>query len=198
MLLHHTGRALTYGLLGLAAGLIGRVFVTGAFGRSLSIVAGGLLLAMAAGLAVPFANRLARGVGGRVGRAAAWVRGGGGASGWRAAALGALNALLPCGLVYVALAAAFAIGAAGSAAVFMILFGVGTAPVLIGIGRSARSLPAALAGRRLLRPVALALVGLLLVWRGIAGPAVHGSDVADSPHGLRRAADEAVKNESGA
>jgi hypothetical protein len=41
----------------LAAGLIGRVFVTGAFGRSLSIVAGGLLLAMAAGLAVPFANR---------------------------------------------------------------------------------------------------------------------------------------------
>jgi sulfite exporter TauE/SafE len=80
----------------------------------------------------------------------------------------------------------------------MILFGVGTAPVLIGIGRSARSLPAALAGRRLLRPVALALVGLLLVWRGIAGPAVHGSDVADSPHGLRRAADEAVKNESGA
>jgi hypothetical protein len=147
VLLHHTGRALTYGLLGLAAGLIGRVFVTGAFGRSLSIVAGGLLLAMAAGLAVPFANRLARGVGGRVGRAAAWVRGGGGASGWRAAALGAVNALLSCGL---------------------------------------------------LRPVALALVGLLLVWRGIAGPAVHGSDVADSPHGLRRAADEAVKNESGA
>jgi hypothetical protein len=182
--LHHTGRALSYGLLGLAAGLMGRTLVTGGFGRALSLLAGGLLLMMAAGLAAPFANRLARGIGGRVGRAIGWVRGGGRSSGgWRALAIGALNALLPCGLVYAALAAAVAIGTLGSAAAFMILFGVGTTPVLLGLGRSARFLPTGLFGRRLLRPVALALVGLLLVWRGIAGPAVHGSHGADSHHG---------------
>jgi sulfite exporter TauE/SafE len=184
VILHHGGRALTYGALGLAAGLLGAEMMTGGFGRALSMGAGALLLMMALGLAAPFGNRLARGIGGRVGQGIAWLRGGGGSSGgWRAVAIGALNALLPCGLVYAALVAAVAIGTPGSAAAFMILFGVGTTPVLVGLGRSAQSLPTGLVGRRLLRPVALALVGLLLVWRGIAGPAVHGSHGADSHQG---------------
>ncbi|MGK0637884.1 sulfite exporter TauE/SafE family protein [Schleiferia thermophila] len=47
--------------------------------------------------------------------------------------LGMLNGLLPCGLVYVALAGALGTGGVGSGALFMFVFGTGTLPAMIFI-----------------------------------------------------------------
>ena len=49
-------------------------------------------------------------------------------------ALGILNGLLPCGMVYLALAAASATGSPFEGALFMALFGLGTAPMMLAIG----------------------------------------------------------------
>lgn len=49
-------------------------------------------------------------------------------------ALGLLNGLLPCGLVYAALAYSLSYQSGAKGALFMAVFGIGTAPVLILIG----------------------------------------------------------------
>lgn len=47
--------------------------------------------------------------------------------------IGVLNGLLPCGAVYLALAGAVATGAVLNGSVFMILFGLGTLPVMAAL-----------------------------------------------------------------
>ena len=83
--------------------------------------------------------------------------------------LGALNGLLPCGLVYSALLAVAAGGSALRGGAAMVVFGAATMPVLIALGLGAARLsPYA---RGLLAKVAGALiivVGLQLVLRGAA------------------------------
>lgn len=54
--------------------------------------------------------------------------------------LGFLNGLLPCGLVYMALAASITAGGAWQSALFMFVFGWGTVPLLFLIGISKQSL----------------------------------------------------------
>ena len=92
-------------------------------------------------------------------------------------ALGLVWGLLPCGLLYSAFAAAVGAGAAASnpalaamrGAAVMLLFGLGTAPTLIGIAWAAKQLPAG--WRVWLQRLAggvVALSGLLLIlhaWR---------------------------------
>jgi sulfite exporter TauE/SafE len=81
---------------------------------------------------------------------------------------GVLNALLPCGLVYAALTAALASSSPTNAALFMAGFGAGTVPLLAAFRsvslRLAR-VPSPL--RRLARPLALAVLGALLIGRGL-------------------------------
>jgi sulfite exporter TauE/SafE len=47
--------------------------------------------------------------------------------------IGLINGLLPCGLVYAALFAAVSMGGIWEGALYMALFGLGTAPMLIGV-----------------------------------------------------------------
>jgi sulfite exporter TauE/SafE len=82
--------------------------------------------------------------------------------------LGMLNGLLPCGLVYMAVAGAIATGNSWNGALFMIFFGFGTVPAMV-------ALPFALNGiswekRLRLRkfvPAFLLLIGMLFVVRGL-------------------------------
>jgi sulfite exporter TauE/SafE len=83
--------------------------------------------------------------------------------------LGNLNGLLPCGLVYVACAAASASHHVWGGAEYMAAFGVGTLPMMLGIslaGRKFQSL-AQLNVQKLV-PASLLVVGALLVLRGLA------------------------------
>ncbi|MCZ7635395.1 MAG: sulfite exporter TauE/SafE family protein [Verrucomicrobia bacterium] len=85
------------------------------------------------------------------------------------AVLGALNGLLPCGLVYVACFAAAATGQVLTAIEYMLVFGLGTVPMMLGLSLAGGALPVPLR-LRLQRaiPYCLALVGVLLILRGLA------------------------------
>jgi sulfite exporter TauE/SafE len=85
------------------------------------------------------------------------------------ALLGMLNGLLPCGLVYVALAGAVSQGSLLYGVLYMALFGLGTVPMMLGIGLSGRMFPVSF--RLKLRsaiPVGICLLGALLIVRGLA------------------------------
>jgi sulfite exporter TauE/SafE len=82
-------------------------------------------------------------------------------------ALGALNGLLPCGLVYGAVTAAMALGRPWDGALFITMFGIGTTPTLALIWMASSAMPAPIRARlRLAAPCALAITGLLLIARG--------------------------------
>jgi sulfite exporter TauE/SafE len=171
---YHAGRIAVYALLGAIGGATGHVLANSGFGRAMTIAAGGSMLAIvAAGVAghrfrVLDVGGHVRGLVGRLGR---HLR-----TGTRASALGwgVLNGLLPCGLLYAALAAAAGTGRAGHGALFMAAFGLGSIPALgaLALGASAAS-PARRPWLARLRPVATALVAILLIARGFGFPAGH-------------------------
>lgn len=81
---------------------------------------------------------------------------------------GMLNGLLPCGLVYGAAVGASAMGDALNGALYMLLFGLGTWPLLVALRMSNGLLGER--SRRVLRkasPVLVGVVGALLVLRGL-------------------------------
>jgi sulfite exporter TauE/SafE len=167
-LLYQAGRVLTYLALAVPAGLAGQALMVHGLGRALALAAGILLLFAAAGSA-RILGRLASGCAGLVARVA------GPAHRWAAARpvagpllTGALNGLLPCGLVYAAVAMAAATGDLGDALLVMSGFGVGTTPVLLAISLWSAALPLTLRARlRHLTPVVLALTAVLLIARGL-------------------------------
>jgi sulfite exporter TauE/SafE len=83
--------------------------------------------------------------------------------------LGALNGLLPCGMVYFALAAALNAGNITGSTLFMLAFGLATLPLLVAaryIGSRIITLRLRNTMRRSI-PLAMAGVGILLVLRGL-------------------------------
>jgi len=85
------------------------------------------------------------------------------------ALLGALNGLLPCGLVYVALAGAVSRGSLAAGILFMALFGLGTMPTMLAVSLSGRILPLAFRSKlRAAIPVGVCLLAMLLILRGLA------------------------------
>lgn len=86
---------------------------------------------------------------------------------WRALGAGALWGLLPCGLVYSALAWSAAAGGPGQSALSMLAFGLGTLPGMVAAGTLAG------VGSTLLRPLRLRqIAGVLLVALAMASTAV--------------------------
>jgi len=83
--------------------------------------------------------------------------------------IGLLNGLLPCGLVYVALAGALASGHYLSGAFFMFVFGMGTLPMMMGISLAGSSFGAVFKTRiRKIVPYVVIIIGLLFILRGLA------------------------------
>jgi sulfite exporter TauE/SafE len=159
-LLYHAGRTAMYVALALPAGLGGEIAVLAGFGRILAIAAGVILLLSAAG-SLPVPGLFAR-ISGPIYR---WARPRPTAG---PVAAGALNGLLPCGLVYAALAAAAATGGIADAAALMLGFGLGTAPVLVAMAASAGWITPALRLRlRPLVPLVLAVAAATLIVRGL-------------------------------
>ncbi len=171
-LLYHAARILVYALLGLLAGEIASVI---GLGGSLSRLAGLVSLALGLGVILfglrylgwlPF-FRFREGAGWLTRAMGKTVRHGGT---WGLVALGALNGLLPCGLVYSALLAAGSTGRPLTAAAGMILFGLGTVPALLILGLGAGRI--SVHARQTMARVAgllIVLVGVQLMLRGGAG-----------------------------
>jgi hypothetical protein len=160
--LYHLGRITTYGLIGILFGAVGESMVFAGLQRWLSFVVGALMLLVLL-FSASVKTRLTwiplsiKSLFGKLLRQRSYGS---------IFALGATNGLLPCGLVYMAATASIATGRIASAAGYMILFGLGTMPLLLTIS---------LVGPRLsltrfpvlqkLAPVGAAFVALLLIAR---------------------------------
>ncbi|MCP5515993.1 MAG: sulfite exporter TauE/SafE family protein [Verrucomicrobiales bacterium] len=183
-LLYNLGRLVTYGLLGVLFGLVGRSLALAGVQRWVAIGLGVVLLA-----GVLFSRNL---------WGTSW---GGRLSGWLRPHLGRLlrrgtpgalfgfgllNGLLPCGLVYVACFGAAALGDLSAAVAYMLVFGLGTVPMMLALGLAGRLVPVRLRLRlQRLVPLCVGLVAVLLILRGLSlgipyvSPDISGADPAE-------------------
>ncbi len=166
-LLYNLGRLFTYGILGAIFGLVGQGATLVGLQRWVSLTLGALIL-----MGLVISPRLAHQV--PIARGVNWLkqRLGGLLQSRGLPALfgvGLLNGLLPCGLVYVAAAAAVATGDVLSGVRYMLVFGLGTVPMLLIISLLGAKLRFSFRLRmQRLIPASLALVGVLLMLRGMA------------------------------
>lgn len=83
--------------------------------------------------------------------------------------MGMTNGLLPCGMVYLALATAVSFANFGHAIVFMGMFGAGTFPAMMLAGFSLQMINSRVRNSfRNVVPVFIAITGLVLILRGIS------------------------------
>lgn len=83
--------------------------------------------------------------------------------------IGLLNGLLPCGLVYVALAGAIANAGVLEGGFYMLAFGIGTFPMMFALYFSKGFLTPGLRIKLMkLIPVGVAVIGVLLILRGMS------------------------------
>ena len=167
-LLYNLGRITTYATLGLVVGFLGKQLMFGDFQQALSITVGVLILTF---LILPktitkkidpttkFAQlflKLKSTFQGLFKSKSAIVP----------LVLGLINGLLPCGLVYVGLAGALALGNPLESAQFMAAFGLGTVPVMITIILAGDLISLQWRGKiRKLMPVMFAIMGALFILR---------------------------------
>jgi sulfite exporter TauE/SafE len=169
-MLYNGGRAVTYALLGAAAGSVGRFIVLAGWQQGLSIVTGGVLLLSVVVPATSAAVSSRFTLPGRVAGALRehLVRLFRRRSVIVLFAIGILNGLLPCGFVYIGLAAAAATGTVLSAAMFMAGFGLGTMPVMLGVSLAGRHIGPVFRRRvSVLTPVVTVALALFIILRGM-------------------------------
>lgn len=166
---YNAGRIATYTFLGLIVALLGEPLRMAGWQRALSIVGGLVMLMMALGYFLPrylsastnpFSDSLIRFRGKlfhqlqRIGRVNRF-------------ALGMLNGLLPCGMVYMALGGAAMQTTFADSVFFMTFFGLGTAPALLIVASSPSWLKIDNGLVKRLYPYAVLLVAVLLLVRGM-------------------------------
>jgi uncharacterized protein len=170
ILVYNSGRVITYSAFGLLAGIAGKGFVTGGYQQALSIIIGAILLTWAIAPStlarLSATNKYLYTFYGRLRSALSglFIKKG-------IAALlftGILNGLLPCGLVYMALAMAMATGSVATGAIFMALFGAGTIPVMMTLPLAGSLITTGFRSwiRKSMRPL-IAATALLLIIRGL-------------------------------
>ena len=168
-LLYHFGRICTYGMMGLFMGFLGWGIVLAGYQKSFSI-GFGILLIVSAIFSFSLERRM---LGSRfVQRIFNWVKIRLGTllsinSNSGAFKIGLLNGILPCGLVYVALAGAVTGGGMIEGAGYMMAFGAGTMPLLTAVMILGKFHNLKLAKYRKWIPVGLVLFGILLIYRGV-------------------------------
>ncbi len=170
LFLYQLGRTFTYAAIGLLFGLAGRRMYLAGFQQWFSIVLGIVVLIMAVlyflqkhSLHFSFVNRLYTPVQKLIGRLLRTAKGPAGFM-----ALGMANGLLPCGMVYIALATTLSFSTIPESTIFMAAFGAGTIPAMMGVAYAGRAL--SIEWRSNLRkavPFFITLMGLVLILRGM-------------------------------
>ena len=130
-LLYQIGRILTYGVIGLFIGFIGIGISMKGWQQVLSITTGVALILIALFHFIGTKNSSVLKIQQKllaplIKQMGYWLHKPGGSF-----MTGVLNGILPCGMVYMALATALNTGSAINGARFMVLFGLGTLPLLL-------------------------------------------------------------------
>ena len=166
---YNAGRIGVYMLLGVFFGLVGAGLRLAGLQAGLSVIAGSTMIA--AGLfSIDLESKvvrwrplqlLTRWVHTQLGTLLRRAEG----SWWK---MGLLNGLLPCGLVYLAVAGSLSLGNLGWSGAYMLFFGLGTLPAMMAVGMAGQWLGQGLRQKiRRLYPPLMVLLGLWLVYRGV-------------------------------
>lgn len=168
MLIYNGGRILTYSLLGALFGTIGRGFHLAGIQEGISIGLGIFMFVVALFPALVKGTGIERRVLGYTsGLKTAFTKRFGHSSFSGLLVIGLLNGLLPCGLVYMALAMALASNGPIMGASAMVFFGIGTVPAMFGVQFFGQLLAAPVRTRiRRFVPYMVALLGVLFILRG--------------------------------
>src|SRR5690554_4860417 len=168
--LYHFGRIFSYALLGMVFGLVGKSLNLFGMQQQLSIIIGLLMILV---VLIPqktfnkynFSRPLYRIIGKVKSALGKELKK---KSPDTFLTIGFLNGFLPCGLVYMAVFGAIASGSAWSGGVYMLLFGLGTVPLMsfaVYLGNFLKGK----ARQRIQRviPVFVAIVAILFILRGL-------------------------------
>jgi len=168
-LLYNSGRTLTYAILGFVLGLLGMGLFLWGIQRWVSI---GLGILMVLWIILPLVLGGMKLTTGFQGVTTGYKTVFGGLFAKRTYfsvfVIGLLNGLLPCGLVYLALARAVISSGPLEGALYMVLFGLGTVPVMLAVTLAGNAI--GLRFRNMVRkviPVLVLLIGLLFILRGL-------------------------------
>lgn len=167
---YNAARVLTYAVLGAVAGLVGRTLVLAGAQQIVSVLIGvcillTVLLPLALKSVFPFFTLPARFSAHVQAKLAGLMKK---SSIFALFLIGLLNGLLPCGFVYVALAAAITTGEVYRGVLFMVGFGIGTGPIMLAIALAGKHLQAGIRRRLVvLAPVFTAALAVLFILRGL-------------------------------
>ncbi len=169
-LVYNGGRVVTYAILGLLVGLIGQLIAYGGLQQILSLLAGFFILAFAA---MPYlAKRLESGSS-QAAKLVSWLKSKMGLyikkPGYTSSfAVGMLNGILPCGLVYLGLAGAALAGSMEGGMIYMIFFGLGTFPMMLVAASVGKFFHQRFSFNLLkLYPYFMAVLGIIFIIRGL-------------------------------
>lgn len=168
--LYHTGRLLAYSSIGIAFGLVGRSLNLFGFQQQLSI---GIGILMILAILIPAATFNRYNFSGPINKFIGKIKTSMGAAFRKRSAdtfftIGFLNGYLPCGLVYMAVFGAVATGSILQGSFYMILFGLGTIPLMTTAVYFSNMVNAAMRQRiRKLIPAFVVFIGVLFILRGL-------------------------------
>lgn len=169
ILIYNLGRIITYAAFGILFGLIGQGFALAGFQQIMSVVIGSILLIV---ILFPYSwsqkigiakwNGIVNTVKMKLGllfkqRSYSALF-----------SIGLLNGLLPCGLVYMAIAGSVAVADALKGSMFMALFGLGTIPAMFALTMIKDFISINIRNKiQKAVPVFVALMAVLLILRGL-------------------------------
>ena len=167
---YHIGKLTAYGILGLIFGLLGRSFYLAGMQQQLSIIVGVLMIVVALVPEKVFAKynfskpvyKIITKVKSSLGQQFK------NKSYKSLFTIGLLNGFLPCGMVYVAIFGAIAMQSVSLGVLYMLLFGIGTIPMLTAVIYISNVLSFSFRGTlQKIIPVVAVVIGMLFIIRGL-------------------------------
>lgn len=169
-MLYHSGRLLTYSIIGVIFGLVGRGLYLAGFQQRLSILIGVLMILM---VIIPvhifnkynFSKPIYKGISYVKSKLGYYLRKRTNSTFF---SIGFFNGFLPCGLVYMALVGSIAASGALEGAIYMFLFGLGTVPMMSVAVLAGNFLKGTIRTKiQKAIPVFVVIIGLLFILRGL-------------------------------
>lgn len=168
--IYHFGRLLAYGIIGLIFGLLGKGLSIFGLQQKLSIAIGALMILV---VLIPYKTFNKYNLSKPIYKIISKVKNQLGKELKKKSpdtflTIGFLNGFLPCGLVYMALFASIAMGDALQGSLYMVLFGVGTLPLMTAAIYFSNLLKGGIRQKvQRAIPVFVVIIGVLFILRGL-------------------------------